>query len=111
MYFASSTGQSGPLTALCEKVTSDVSEYSGTSPVQQGPWTSPESWNNQVLINKFKSMLADSTSLKGGWLSPIQKVVAEDYGMHLKAVKIYDWAKRLALPKKKGALLAPSSDP
>ena len=46
-----------------------------------------------------------------GWLSPIQKVMAEDYGMHLKAVKIYDWAKRLALPKKKGALLAPSSDP
>ena len=82
MHYASSTGQSGPLKALCDNVISDVSDYAGASPVQQGPWTSPASWKNQVLVNKFKSMLVDSASAKEGWLSPIQKVMAQDYGVH-----------------------------
>ncbi len=112
MHYASSTGQSGPLKALCDSVISDVSDYAGTSPVQQGPWTSPGSWKNQVLVNKFKSMLADSASAKEGWLSPIQKVMAEDYGMHATIKKLIQLAQRLTLAQNKpGALLAPSSDP
>jgi hypothetical protein len=65
-----------------------------------------------VLVNKFKSMLADSASAKEGWLSPIQKVMAEDYGMHATIKKLIQWAQRLTLAQNKpGALLAPSPDP
>ena len=112
VHYASSAGESESMKALCESAISDASDFTGISAVRQGPWASPTTWNNQVLINTFKARLGAAASRKPGWLFPIQKVMAEDCGIHLAEGTIYKWVRRLTLAKNKpGALLAPSSDP
>ena len=92
----------------------DSDDYKTTSPVEKGPWTTPSSWRGKgTPMDKFKGHLDDTTTLKAGYLTPVEKVMSVHLGISLTARGIVDYKIRLLAPKdskKPKALLIPSLD-
>ena len=78
----------------------DSEDYKTTSPVEKGPWTTPSSWTGRkgTPMDKFKGLLEDATTLKAGYLNPVEKVVSAHLGISLTARGIVDYKIRLLAP-------------
>ena len=77
----------------------DSEDYKTTSPVEKGPWTTPSSWRGKgTPMDKFKGRLEDATTLKAGYLPPVEKVVSAHLGISLTAQGIVNYRKRLLAP-------------
>ena len=94
----------------------DSDDYKTTSPVEKGPWTTPSSWRGKgTPMDKFKGRLEDATTLKAGYLPPVEKVVSAHLGISLTAQGIVNYRKRLLAPagsmKPKAILTLPAHAP
>ena len=94
----------------------DSDDYKITSPVEKGPWTTPSSWRGKgTPMDKFKALLEDATSIKAGYLNPVEKVVSAHLGISLMAHGIVNYRKRLLAPagskKPKAILTLPAHAP
>ena len=78
----------------------DSEDYKITSPVEKGPWTTPSSWTGRkgTPMDKFKGLLEDATTLKAGYLTPVEKVVSAHLCISVTAQGIVNYYKRLLAP-------------
>jgi len=94
-------------------VIDDSQDYS-TSPVEQGPWTLPISWRRRGSpLDLFCDFLEAATTLKAGFLAPVELIAPAHLGIFLTAKCIINYRSRLIAPKDSKnpkALLIPSFD-
>ena len=99
IYHAYSTDTKNSLITAARMVIDDSQDYS-TSPVEQGPWTLPLSWRVRGSpLHMFSDFLEAATTLKAGYLAPVELIAPAHLGIHLTAKCIVNYRSRLLAPK------------
>ena len=99
IYHAYSTDTKNSLITAARMVIDDSQDYS-TSPVEQGPWTLPISWRRRGSpLDLFCDFLEAATTLKAGYLAPVELIAPAHLGIHLTAKCIVNYRSRLLAPK------------
>ena len=115
IHHAYSTDTKKSLITAVQMVLEDSQDYDTTSPVEQGPWTIPLSWGARGSpLDLCGDFLVAATSLKAGYLAPVELIVPSHLGIFMTARCIVNYRTRLFAPRdsvKPKALLIPSFDP